>query len=91
MTPLQISIMLHYYTTATDFRDGDFSAPAVMDAVEQFKQIDMLEEETASAQGLTDVLAKLRITLKGATYVEELTAVPLPVQKWVTPWPRRKK
>ena len=81
MTPLQISIMLHYYTTAWDYRDGDFSAPAVRETIDYFVDEEML--------GVADVAGKevpyLRITPKGTVFVDALCAVPLPVRQWVIP------
>lgn len=37
MSPLQVEILLWYYARACDFRDGDFSAPAVREEIDYFR------------------------------------------------------
>lgn len=46
MTPLQIEIVLHYYVRPTDYRDGDFTAPAVSQALDHFKRAGVLKDAT---------------------------------------------
>ncbi len=36
MSPLQVEILLWYSCRAIDFRNGDFSAPAVREAIDEF-------------------------------------------------------
>ncbi len=36
MTPLEIKLALHYYSSPTDYNDGDFSAPSVAAAIDKF-------------------------------------------------------
>lgn len=82
MTPLQISILIHYYGCASDFRDGDFDAPAVREAINMFKdEMGLLEERTEREIGS----AFYGLTERGHVYVEALKKVPLPVQKWTLP------
>lgn len=52
MTPLELSILLHYYGCADDFRNGDFSAPAVSAAFETFLDPDvgMLELQAVAIE-----------------------------------------
>jgi len=38
MTPLQLQILIHYAYSAEDYRQGDFSATAVREAIDLFKQ-----------------------------------------------------
>ncbi len=79
MTPLEIEILLHYYTRAAgDYRDGDFSAPAVKDVIDWFKG-SLLEDNP------DDAGTAYRITDRGRAYIEALTDVQLPIQKWVMP------
>lgn len=77
MTPLEIQILLHYYACADDFRGGDFSAPAVGEAIAWFTQSDLLEP-THETQ---DKGPEFCITERGRVYVEALRAVPLPEKR----------
>lgn len=83
MTPLEISILLHYHCTVTDYRDGDFSAPAVREAIDRFYKVDELLKPTPEA--LRGTWGAYVITERGRALVEALTRVPLPVQVWVMP------
>ncbi len=76
MTPIEIEILLHYRYRPSDFRDGDFSAPAVRNAIERFLTLGLLEpwaEEDRS----------YRLGSRGEAYVNALCAMPLPVRQWV--------
>lgn len=81
MTPLQIEIMLHYYSHGGDFRNRDFSSPSVHEAVDFFLGIEMLAKTDFDAA----TKPYLRITPKGTVFVDALCAVPLPVKQWVIP------
>ncbi|TXH50484.1 MAG: hypothetical protein E6Q97_20305 [Desulfurellales bacterium] len=73
MTPLQLNILLHYYSCANDYRDGDFTAPAVREAIDWFyENVDMLEINNEGSG-----LATYRITERGRDYIETVLAVPL--------------
>lgn len=80
MTPLELSILIHYRGCANDFRDGDFSAPAVREAINTFRDDLLLLEAT---DGLTR--AGYRLTQRGHVFVDALCETPLPVQSWVMP------
>jgi len=82
MSPLEIGIVFHYHCCATDYRDGDYSAPAVKEAMDRF----IKEEVLVQIEGKFDPPA-FRITDRGTAYVEALCAVQLPVKKtiWVDP------
>lgn len=82
MTPLEISILLHYATRADDFREGDFSAPAVREAIDRFRKVDELLEPTSHHPSAG---AAYVITPRGLAYVDALERMPLPVQVWVMP------
>ena len=79
MTPLQLEILLHYYACANDFRDGDFSAPAVREAIDRFKDGEMLTIDDGKG------VATYMLTERGRVYVEAVLAVPLPERRWVMP------
>ena len=82
MTPLEISIVLHYYAFITDYRDGDFSAPAVADAIQMFLSSEILALRSGIGR-------RYDLTQKGQTLVAALKAVPLPTTKWVVEFPPR--
>jgi hypothetical protein len=80
-TPLYIEIGLHYATKADDYRDGDFTAPAVREALLDFV-----------SRGLLIANPKLNVSY-GATeglrvWVEALCAVEFPEQRWVVGSPQ---
>lgn len=82
LTPLEIEILLHYNCGASDFRGGDFSAPAVREAINKFRNdCELIENWTNDACNT----AAYRLTKRGQVFVDALCAVPLPVQVWVTP------
>jgi hypothetical protein len=80
VTPLEIGILLHYRGTVGDYRGGDFSAPAVRDAIDRFRDIDGMLAYDNDRRDRTYAL-----TERGEAYVQALMAVPLPVQQWVMP------
>ena len=82
MSPLQIEILLHYCTAADDFRDGDFSAPAVREAINAFREQGYLCNETVRGRCYD-------LSAKGHVYVTALMDVPEPVQHWVVNYPRQ--
>lgn len=80
MTPLEIEILMHYYCCTDDYRNGDFAAPAVREAMENFVGTGLLREAW-------DVRHSVRYKATDAcrVFVEALCSVPAPVQKWVIP------
>ena len=81
MTPLEMQIALHYYTSPTDFRDGDFSAPAVRSSIDHFQACDLIRVRKAGEPGNAHYVATPRLN----TYVEKLKSIELPIQRWVYP------
>jgi hypothetical protein len=81
MTPLEIQIALHYYVSPTDFREGDFSAPAVRSAIDRFQACDLLRVRKAGENGDACYVATPRLN----AYVEKLKSIELPIQRWVYP------
>ena len=49
MTPLEIEIILYYYSRTNDYRDMDFSAPAVRQAIDWMKAEGVLLEDGTNA------------------------------------------
>ncbi len=80
MTPLEIEMLLHYYSRTNDYRDGDFSAPAVRNALEWFKREEFLATDKAEPPKTCYVIAE-----RGRVYVEALKSVPMPERRWVMP------
>lgn len=80
MTPLQIMMMLHYYSAiAAPYARDDLShaeSTAVVAQRQQLIGLDMLAEDECAKAGY-------RVTERGAAYVEALCAVQLPIKKWV--------
>ena len=76
MTPLQLSILLHYYGHANDFRGGDFSPPAVGEALDWFIKVNMLSVPMFGDN-------KYALTKKGKFYIDYLLSVPLPTTQYV--------
>jgi hypothetical protein len=77
MTPLELTMALHYYYSTTDFRDGDFSAPAVRDAIEKFKKDNLI---TANSDNSKDSIYVATERLD--VFVEKLCETPLPQLSW---------
>lgn len=80
MTPLQIDILLHYHCSGCDYREGDYSAPAVREAIDWMRaESQLIENDNESARRC------YKLSERGQVYVNALMAVPLPVQVWVMP------
>lgn len=79
MSPLELQILLHYRCCARDFRNGDFTAPAVREAIDWFKgDAELLERD--GAQGAERCY---RLSERGTVFVEVLCNTKLPEKKWV--------
>ena len=77
-TPLHIEILIHYNAISTDYRDGDFSAPAVSEYINQMTDAGLLH-----MFGTNNI--KHKITTKGRAVVEYMCNTPIPVQEWKFP------
>lgn len=83
MTLLEIEILFHYYTTPGDYRDGDLSAPAVREAIDNF--LNHPDGALLKANANPALQGKYSTTERCQVYIDALRAVPLPVQQWVMP------
>lgn len=83
MTPLQIEILLHYWYRTNQYRDGDFSAPAVKEALEMFVRHDILTTSVISQVERKPKYEADREALQA--YITALTNVPLPRRTWIVP------
>lgn len=77
MTPLQIEILMHYHCRTDDYRNGDFSASAVREAIDEFRNMGFLRD--SGERRIYEPSDGVRL------YVETLCTIPLPVQRWVMP------
>ena len=87
MTLLEIQILIHYHCYTTDYRDGDFTAPAVRNAIEEFRgNLNLLQSVPEEEHdGTMKLLPMYRITERGSAFVEALQKIPLPQQVWIMP------
>lgn len=81
MTPLQIEILLHYWSRIDDVPNLD--APAVREAIDQFLVHGILEDVPEEPGRPYRKYRCNRAAMR--VYVEALGAVPLPRQAWVIP------
>ncbi len=92
MTPLEIEIILHYYCSAEDYRNGDHSAPAVKCALNRFLEDGLLVHEGFNVERFDDgrIRARYKVTDRALTYIAALESVPFPNQVWrmPQPWPQ---
>lgn len=98
MTLLEIEILVHYHTRLGDYREGDFSAPAVLAAINRFRDTESLlryATEKEKSLDYTDRAATYAITERGRLFVEVIQSIPLPVATWTwimpSPWPQMHK
>jgi len=75
MSPLFLDAILHYHTSPGDYRDGDFSAPAVRE------MIDWMYDNKLIDHGCGRYIATDRLH----AFVEKLCSIQLPELKWVYP------
>jgi len=80
MTPLQIQILFHYRCHMNDFREGDFSAPAVREAIDVFLRDNMLEN--AIQYFMTPQNRCYCLSARGKAFVDYVCSLPLPVEEW---------
>ena len=79
MSPLKISILLHYYCIGEDYRDGDFSAPAVQQALDDFCEEKMLQPMVNDHRHGPNDTRHYEIAERGEVFVKALQELPLPV------------
>lgn len=76
MTPLKISILIHYAVNVGDY--GNLDAPAIKEAIADFHDLGLLhpanEQEAKQKWVGNDDALKI--------YLDALEAVPLPTMKW---------
>lgn len=80
-TPLEMQILLHYYYSPEDYKQGDYSAPSVREAINSFRDQHGLIREKLEK----DSYGLYEITERGRALVHAALKTPLPVQVWVIP------
>jgi hypothetical protein len=76
MSPLAIEILLHYHCTPGDYRNGDFSAPAVRELIDWMHDEDLIAHKPDGGYTSTSRLTAV---------VKKLCSVDLPEMQWVYP------
>lgn len=76
MSPLAIEIILHYHCTRGDYRDGDFSAPAVRELIDWMADEKLIDYRPGGGYQSTSRLTAV---------VGKLCSVGLPEMRWVYP------
>jgi len=81
MTPLKITMMLHYYAIAAPYSEHNLAharSSAVHEQRQELLTDGMIFQDDGRESGWG-------VTEKGRAYVDALLAIPLPVCKWVIP------
>lgn len=80
MSPLCLSILLHYLMSPTDYRDGDFRAPGVQDAInwlaEDAELLEVNDERIAAGR------PAYRLSEKGKFFITMLCSFHVPRTTW---------
>lgn len=85
MTPLQIEILFWYRCRSVDYREGDFSAPAVRAAIDEFRDRSGLLEPWPEGEKPRDWFTTYRLTARANAFLDHVCALPLPVHRWEMP------
>lgn len=72
MSPLQIRILLHYYSNIDDYSGIE---PDIF--IKELAEIDMLERAYEGEE------RNWKLTLKAQAYIDYILRVPLPRQQWI--------
>ena len=83
ITPLCLEILLHYFWSSEDYQQGDFSALAVREAIDHFR------DRTKMLEAVPDELRHrtYRLTARGHAYIEHILSIPFPECRWEIPEP----
>lgn len=79
MTPFELDILLHYYSSASEHEAVLNNVPIWPETREWFLRSGLLEPH-ASDHG-----ASYRTTEKARVFIEYIMSLPLPVQEWKMP------
>lgn len=80
ISPLRVEILLWYYSRVGDYREGDFSAPAVRVAITQFVDGGLLRPRDASLDKTKQ--GSYVLTEGGELMVNRILSTPFPELKW---------
>ena len=79
MTPFEIRVLLHYFTTPSE--PPEQNAPIFPATIQKFLEDGLIQR----VQEVGPDGAKYETSNRGEAYCKALTELPLPVQKWVMP------
>ena len=79
LTPLELSILLHYFARANDFNDADFFPPPIRKAIDNLRGPLLLIEHDPCRH------AVYRISARGRALIEAILRLPLPIKCWQMP------
>lgn len=82
MTPINITVLLHYYYATDDYNGGNYEVPSVRMAIDYLHRQGLIETNVNSKNPDDP---HYKISERGQVYVKALMDVPLPVQAWVMP------
>ena len=77
ITPIQLKVLLHYYSEAEDLRP---LAPKIQEALDWWIDLSMLKHRAGR-----DMPTEYSLTHKGRWYIDELLLTPLPIATFFTP------
>ena len=81
MTPNDLDVLLHYYTTV-DAPHERLQAPAVVDTISRFLAYGIFEEAN---KYFTPGSGLYKVTAKGKAWVQMILGTPYPEFRWVDP------
>lgn len=86
MTPFELGILLHYYTTPVAHEQEDSPAPIWEPTIQAFISEKIIEPTPIAPPPDIDYKpSAYRLTQRGKAYIKYVLAVPLPMMKWVLP------
>lgn len=83
MSPFEIKILLHIYTTPAEFPLSERSVPLHRETTSRFMDDGLI---TASGVCCQDE-HPFKLTERGRVYLDAMMSLPLPEQRWVMPNP----
>ena len=80
MTPLQLKMLLHYYTCAERYgkHEPEHAKPEIRDQHQGLIVWELLSPCRSNESGY-------QITARGSAFIEALIKTPLPICKWIIP------
>lgn len=83
MSPFQLEILLSYHYSTRDYLSPGRSYEAMVEALRDLCELQLLEENANAANDPGET--KYKLAPRGKAYVEFVLNLPLPVMKWEMP------